>query len=100
MVERQSGVFGKYVGNFIVWIWYVIRRIKVMKYNKANYIGKEIQLYPGDTYKKYWIIENVDDLGWTIRITDMQEDYSSSYKIGDRVFVSYSKPFNFRFLED
>lgn len=58
-----------------------------MKYNKESYIGKEIQLYPGDTYKKYGIIENVDDLGWTIRITDMQEDYSSSYKIGDRVLL-------------
>ena len=71
-----------------------------MKYNKESYIGKEIQLYPGDTYKKYGIIENVDDLGWTIRITDMQEGYSSSYKIGDRVFISHSKPCNFRFLED
>lgn len=33
-----------------------------MKYNKENYIGKEIQLYPGDTYKKCGFIENVDDL--------------------------------------
>lgn len=71
-----------------------------MKYNKEIYIGKEIQLYPGDSYKKCGIIENVDDLGWTIRITDAQDNYSSSYKIGDRVFVSHSKPFNFRFLED
>lgn len=71
-----------------------------MKYNKESYIGKEIQLYPGDTYKKYGIIENVDDLGWTIRITDAQDNYSSSYKTGDMVFISHSKQFNFRFLED
>ena len=100
MVERQSGVFGKYVGNFIVWIWYVIRRIKVMKYNKANYTGKEIQFYPGDTYKKWGIIEDVDDLGWTIKITDMQEEYNTPYSIGDKIFISHSKPFSFKFLED
>lgn len=71
-----------------------------MKYNKENYIGKEIQLYPGDTYKKWGFIENVDDLGWTIIITDMQKDYNPSYKIGDRVFISHSKPLSFIFLED
>lgn len=32
-----------------------------MKYNKDEYIGKEVQLYPGDTYKnmeslKMWMI--------------------------------------------
>lgn len=73
---------------------------KRLEYLKENYVGKEIQFYPGDTYKGWGIIEDVDDLGWTIRITDMQESYSSSYKIGDRVFISHSKPFSFRFLED
>lgn len=71
-----------------------------MKYNKEIYIGKEIQLYPGDSCEKYGVIENVDDLGWTIRITDVQDDYSSSYKTGDMVFISHSKAFNFRFLKD
>lgn len=71
-----------------------------MKYNKDEYIGKEVWLYPGDTYKKWGVIEGVDDLGWTIKITDMEEDYSYKYKIGDRIFISHSKPFSFRFLED
>nr|DAV28228.1 MAG TPA: hypothetical protein [Caudoviricetes sp.] len=30
----------------------------------------------------------------------MEEDYSYKYKIGDRIFISHSKPFSFRFLED
>lgn len=68
-----------------------------MKYNKENYIGKEIQLYPGDTYKKWGIIEDVDNLGWTIKITDTEND---KYRIGDRIFISHSKMFIFRFLED
>lgn len=71
-----------------------------MKYNKDEYIGKEVQLYPGDTYKKWGVIEGVDDLGWTIKITDTEEDYSYKYKIGDRIFISHSKPFTFSFLED
>lgn len=73
--------------------------MKIMKYNREIYIGKEIQLYPGDTYKKYGIIENVDDLGWIIKITDT-EDCNSRYKIGDRIFISNSEAFFFRFLED
>lgn len=71
-----------------------------MKYNKESYIGKEIQLYPGDTYKKYGIIENVDDLGWTIKITDSDSAYDNEYKIGCTFFISHSKAFRFRFLED
>lgn len=70
-----------------------------MKYNKDEYIGKEVQPYPGDTYKKYGIIENVDDLGWTIKITE-QEEYNAPYSIGDRIFINHSKSFSFRFLED
>lgn len=73
-----------------------------MKYNKENYVGKEIQLYPSDTYKKWGIIENVDDLGWTIIITNTQENYkyNNPYKTCDRIFISHSKSFSFIFLED
>ncbi len=72
-----------------------------MKYNKDEYIGKEVQLFIlGILIKKWGVIEGVDDLGWTIKITDMEEDYSYKYKIGDRIFISHSKPFTFSFLED
>ena len=30
-----------------------VKEIAAMKYNKEDYIGKYIQLYPSDTYKKY-----------------------------------------------
>lgn len=71
-----------------------------MKYNKGSYIGKEILLYPGDTYKKWGVIEDVNDLGWIIKITDMQELYSAPYNIGDRIFISHSKALSFKFLDD
>lgn len=69
-----------------------------MMYDKHNYIGKNIQLYPGDTYKKYGKILNVDDLGWTIEITDVSSGYNI-HAIGDVVFISHSKPFTYNILQ-
>lgn len=37
-----------------------------MKYNKEDYNGRKIWLFPNDTYSKKGIIKNVDDLGFTI----------------------------------
>lgn len=69
-----------------------------MNYKSEAYIGKKIQLYPGDTLTKYGIIKNVDDLGWTIEITDVIGT-DSSYHKGDTVFLSHSKPFYFTFVK-
>lgn len=66
-----------------------------MKYDKSQYVGKEIRLYPGDTYSKWGIIENVDDLGWTIRIT---KSYAQNWAEGKIVFISHSKEFIFNFV--
>ena len=41
-----------------------------MEYNKENYIGRAIWLFPNDTYSKKGVIKNVDDLGFTILITE------------------------------
>lgn len=67
-----------------------------MKYDKQNYIGKNIQLYLGDAIKRYGKILNVDDLGWTIEITDIN---SYIYAIGDVIFISHSKSFIYKILQ-
>lgn len=67
-----------------------------MKYNKENYVGKLIQLYPGDTTTKYGEILDIDDLGWTIKITKMNGNIRT-YSEGDVIFISHSKPFSFIF---
>ena len=69
-----------------------------MKYDKQNYIGKNIQLYPCDMGKRYGKILNVDDLGWTIEITDVNSGYNV-YAIGDVIFISHSKPFTYKILQ-
>ena len=67
-----------------------------MKYDKQNYIGKNIQLYPGEMSKRYGKILNVDDLGWTVEITDTN---SRIYSIGDVIFISHSKSFIYKILQ-
>lgn len=69
-----------------------------MKYDKQNYIGKNIQLYPGEMSKRYGKILNVDDLGWTIEITDVNSGYNV-YARGDVIFISHSKPFTYKILQ-
>ena len=54
-------------------------------------------MYPSDTYKKYGEILNVDDLGWTIKITDSCEN-DNTYAIGDVIFISHSKSFCYKII--
>ena len=68
-----------------------------MKYNKEDYIGRKIWLYPNDTYGKKGVIKNVDDLGFTILITEAHE--RSSYVVGRTYFFSHSNNLTFLFLD-
>lgn len=68
-----------------------------MNYVKENYVGKAIKLYPGDTISKWGEILDVDDLGWTIKITKVTRE-GEPYNTGDVIFISHSKSFSFKFL--
>lgn len=67
-----------------------------MNYSRATYIGKAIQLYPGDTYSKFGIITNVDDLGWTIKIIKSSD--KTTWKVGQEYFISHSRALTFEFI--
>lgn len=67
-----------------------------MKYDKDKYVGKKIWLWPIDSDKKEGIIEDVDDLGWTIKITNTQDH--RRFPVGSVHFISHSKPFWFTFI--
>ena len=64
-----------------------------MEYNKENYKGRRIRLYPHDTYKQEGIITNVDDLGFTVLIT--KSDEQSDYTVGCAYFLNHAKPLKF-----
>jgi hypothetical protein len=68
-----------------------------MNYAKENYIGKSIQLYPGDYISKWGTILNVDDLGWTIKITKVSIP-NDPHNADDVIFISHSKSFSFKFI--
>jgi hypothetical protein len=73
-----------------------------MKYNATKYVGKTIQLYPGDSVSKYGVIEDLDDLGWTVKITRVGKSsyHADDFEVGETYFISHSKNFTFRFIED
>ena len=68
-----------------------------MEYNKENYEGRRIWLFPNDTYSKKGIIKNVDDLGFTILITEAHE--KSSYVVGRTYFFNHANELEFFFLD-
>lgn len=68
-----------------------------MEYNKENYEGRRIWLFPNDTYSKKGIIKNVDDLGFAILITEANE--KSSYVAGRTYFFNHATDLTFLFLD-
>ena len=54
-----------------------------------QFIGKEVQIYPSDTYSKFGIVESVDEFGLVIKIT---ESKTKDYPVGKKVYFSHSKP--------
>lgn len=55
-----------------------------------QFIGKEVQIYPSDTYSKFGIVESVDEFGVVIKIT--RSEQKKTYPVGKKVYFSHSKP--------
>jgi hypothetical protein len=53
-----------------------------------EFIGKEVALFPHDTYKKNAIVLNVDEYGVTFKITSC--DSRSDYKVGEVIFINHA----------
>lgn len=51
-------------------------------------IGKEIRLYPNDTYKKCAILLSIDSNGYMFKITDCET--GSGYKPGQILFINHA----------
>lgn len=68
-----------------------------MEYNKENYEGRRIWLFPNDTYTKKGIIKNVDDLGFTVLITKASE--MSNYVEGRTYFFNHATNLTFLFID-
>ena len=53
-----------------------------------DFIGKEVRLYPHDTYKKNAILLSIDQNGYVFEITSCED--KSQYKVGEIVFINHS----------
>ena len=68
-----------------------------MNYDSASmFLGSEVQIYPGDSDKKFGIVKAVDDHGVTFKITNVQGNASKSYKVGTLHFISYASRLSMR----
>ena len=65
-----------------------MKKYKVMK----KYIGKTIELFPGDTQKKIAKVIDVFDDGIEVKIVQLSDTpFKSHLKIGDIMYYSLSK---------
>lgn len=71
----------------------------MLKYNNSEYIGRQIQLYPGDTISKWGVIEGVDDLGFTIKITKVNGTRYNDFQEGKTYFLNHAKNITFMFVD-
>lgn len=60
-----------------------------MQLVKNPLIGKEVLMYPSDTYKKIALIKDISDLGFTFEILESED---KNYKIGATLFYNHAKP--------
>ncbi len=59
-------------------------------------IGKEVQIYPGDSYSKWGIIREINDNGVLFEITRADRE-AKSYKVGSLRFIAYSANLTFSY---
>jgi hypothetical protein len=64
-------------------------------HSQSDWIGKEVQIYPGDTHKKWGKIVDMNEHGVTFLITNYTGN-DHEWQIGKRTFVSYSSKLSFR----
>jgi hypothetical protein len=58
-----------------------------------NFENKIVQIYPGDTYKKWGRVIDINSEGVTFEITKSTCD---DYVVGDIYFISYSARLTFK----
>jgi hypothetical protein len=54
----------------------------------TDFIGKEVKLFPNDTYKKSAILLEISDYGYLFKMTKCE--LRCGYKVDDIVFLNHS----------
>ena len=59
-----------------------------MKHTFSEFVGKEVHLYPQDSYKKRAILCEINKYGLLFKITYSEK--GANYKVDDLVFINHS----------
>ena len=65
------------------------------KFMEHEFMGKEVQIYPGDTYKKKGIVRDINNAGVVFEITASEQ---SQYTVGKLHFISWSANLCFKLV--
>ena len=95
-MELHDTVMGKrLIEGTLPEIAHQLKKIAESKnFGKSEWIGKEVQIYPGDTYAKYGKIVGMNDAGVTFLITG-SKDGDREWIKGKHKFISYSAKLSF-----
>ena len=67
----------------------------VSKYMNDEFLNKEVQIYPGDSYKKKGIVRDINNAGVVFEITMSER---SNYTVGKLHFISWSANLTFKLV--
>lgn len=67
----------------------------VSKYMNDEFLNKEVQIYPGDSYKKKGIVRDINNAGVVFEITMSER---SHYTVGKLYFISWSANLCFKLV--
>ena len=63
---------------------------------KKQFLGKIVQIYPGDTYTKFGEVVDINEAGVTFRITKSQ---ARDLSVDEVVFYAFSNKLTFKLAE-
>ena len=76
----------------------IVNSMKAENFNVENLVGKEVQIYPGDSHRKTGIIVSVSPLGWLFKITSYSGS-DKSYEVGKLHFIGVGSCLSFKVLD-
>jgi hypothetical protein len=65
------------------------------KFMSETFLNKEVRLHPNDTYYKYAIVKDINDVGIVFQITKAHPYYNDVYVEGTILFISNSSNMSF-----
>lgn len=67
----------------------------VSKYMNDEFLNKEVQIYPGDSYSKWGIVRDINNAGVVFEITKSE---AYQYTVGKLYFISWAANLCFKLV--